>query len=407
MKSRLLPLPVDQESTPSSAPARRAVDQKQTALPEISPHPSAKVEPYEAAGYASPQVSTRPQGRLIVAAILLVCVATLLSVLWSTFLRDAAYGVVTGRVVKLSAPWPGTVQVVHARAGENRFAGEPLVEIVDPEIEGELQRLGDELRAARAELQAREVQISLAVAQREDEVQQLRANYHKLLGELDVERARLNDVGSKLQRRQALAGRRAFSDEEIESLKFTRSGLEAKIENLQSAVRSLETRLRSYDSNDDAAVQLLPWRAKIENLQAELKRLREKKARGTLLAESFGTVVAIHADKGEYVTIEQPLVEFLPKESIEFVLYVKQAAASKFWIGQNLEVEVEGAERWIQSHVVRIGKRYEDPAAQLADRYRPDEALLPVYLVPNRRITQHESLQLGSTIRLPNSLFGN
>lgn len=421
MKSRLLPPPSEAErefsddaplldDAPSVEQARRATDEPVVAVKaETETKPAARpaVEPYEPSPRPAPQVSARPKGRLVVAAILLACVSSLGYSLWSTFLRNAAYGEVVGQVTEISTPWSGTLNAVYVRAGDSLRQGDVLAVVEDFELQAELDRLGDALRTAQAELDAQVALIALAAQDRGNAAEEIRAHYYDLRGVLLAERARYEELTSKLQRREELAGRKAYSSEEIESLRFVKSGLAAKIENLEQAVTALETRLESLPTDDGRTAQLKPQLAKIESTQAEMQRLREKQHRGTVRAPMNGKVVAVHGHVGERTTSAQPLLEFLPDDTVEMVLYVKQHEVTNYQVGQQAEVIVEPATEPIVCEITRIGHRYEQPKSYVVGRYRPDEKLLPVYLTPTRAASSATSLRIGSTVRLPASFFGN
>ncbi|NOZ41020.1 MAG: HlyD family efflux transporter periplasmic adaptor subunit [Planctomycetes bacterium] len=416
MKSRLLPPPISEErefneDSPLPVEARRASDQLSDKVVARTVATAVESEavatPVGNPARCAPQVSARPKGRLVVAAILLVCVGTVSYFLWSTFLRDAAYGVVTGKVTALSPPWSGTLTAVYASAGDTVRQGEVLVIVDDPELQASIDRLSDDLRTAQAELDAQAALIALAASLRGNDTEESRADYFDLRGELLVEQSRYDELSSRLRRRQALAARRAISHEEVESLRFVRQGLAAKIENLQQAITALETRLKTTTTESQDAAQLKPYLAKIENCQAEIRRLRDKQRRGMLRAPFSGTVVDVVCHVGERAIPEQPLLEILPENSLELVLYVMQDQASTYKVGQRAEVVVEPAAESIVCRVTRIGQRMEKPQSHVAGRYRPEEKLLPIYLTPTADLPMDVTLRIGSTVRLPATLLGN
>ncbi len=415
MKSRLLPpLIVDgpefEEDSPALVETRRTSDRLSDEVVARVGTPAAKAEavakPVETPTRSAPQVSARPKGRLVVATILFICVTSVSYFLWSTFLRDAAYGVVTGKVTALSPPWSGTLTAVYVFAGDKVRQGDVLAIVDDPELHASIERLSDDLRAAQAELDAQVALLALAARERGNTTEEIRANYYDLRGVLVAEQARFDEQSSKLLRRQELAKRHAYSEEEIESLRFSKQGLAAKIKNIEQAVVALETRLKNLPNNDRDVAQLKPWLAKIENYQAEIHRLREKQHRGTLRAPVSGTVIDISGHVGERATPEQPLLELLPVDSLEIVLYVKQNQANAYKIGQQANVIVEPADEPIVCQVTRFGQRLEKPLSHVAGRYRPEEKLLPIYLTPTTDLPTDAELRLGSTVRLPATLFG-
>jgi len=415
MKSRLLPPPTAQqhelvEDSPPPVETRRASDQSgvEVASPSVSLTPSSipTAKPVATPSRPAPQVSARPTGRLLVVGILLACVGSISFFVWSTFLRDAAFGVVTGKVTDISTPWPGTLTAMYVRPGDSVVQSDVLAIVDDPDLQASIDQLSDELRTAQAGLDAQVALLALAARERGNAAEEIRADYYDLRGELLAEQSRYEELGSKLSRRQELVDRHAYSSEEIESLRFVRQGLAAKIENLKQAVAALQKRLEVTPADDHDAAQLKPQLAKIENYQAEIRRLRDKQRRGILRAPMSGTVVDVACHVGERATPEQPLLELLPTGALELVLYVRQKEAAAYEIGQLAEVVVEPASEPIVCQVSRIGQRFEKPLSHVVGRYRPEEKLLPVYLTPTSPLSTATPLRIGSTLRLPATLLG-
>jgi len=408
MKSRLLPPPaiIERElrDSPAQAPARRVED---SPTPEIKTLPAAEPTPTAAPVRSAPQVSARPQGRFLVAAILVICVITIGSLLWSTFFRDAAYGVVAGKVTAISPPWSGTLSAVYVQPSDLVRQGDVLAIVDDPELQAQIDQLGDDLRETQASLDAQAALLAIAARERGDAAAETRAEYYDLRGELLAEQSRYDELTSKLSRRQELADRRAVSNEEIESLQFVKQGLAAKIENIQLAVAALEARTEAKPASGSDAAQLKPWLAKIESHQAEIRRLRAKQRRGTIRAPSHGTIIAVPSHVGERATPEQPLLEFLPEGQLELVLYVPQDQANIYRVGQQLAVAVEPIAETLVCQITHIGQRFEKPQSHVPGRYHPEEKLLPIYLAPPTDLPADANLRIGSTVRLPTTLFGN
>ncbi len=352
----------------------------------------------------TPRVSARPCGRLVVVAILLGCIGSIGYSLWSTFLRDAAYGVVTGKVTEISPPWSGTLTAVYASAGDPVRQGDVLAIVDDPELQDQIDRLSDELRAAQAELSAQVALLTLAARERQDEIAELQIRYYDLRGQWLADKSRLAELSGKLDRRQALAHQRAYSDEEIESISHQKQGLEAKISNLQRAVEAFESQIDVLPVSGGDQAQLAPWLAKIENVQAEILRLRDKQRRGTVRAPFNGTVVDVSHHVGERAEANESILEVLPVDALELVLYINQSDINGYRIGQRHDVVIDPEPQPIACEVTRIGTRMEQPQSRIVGRYRPNERLVPVYLKPKRHAVA-SSVRLGSAIRLPSTYF--
>lgn len=414
MKSRLLPAPEHEDHVVDDAkpaPLRRQSDVVDT-FDEVEAAVASEIaiekSNTESLSTHRPalQVSARPQGRMLVAGILLVCITLAGYSLWTTFLRDAAFGVVTGKVTTISPPWTGTLTAVHAKAGDTVQQGDVLAIVDDPNLQDEIERLGDELRATQAELTAQSALLSLSARERGNDAAELQSNYHTLRGELLAEQSRLAELASKITRRQELTGQRAYSDEEIESLQYQRQGLKSKVENLQQAVEALQEQVQSQPSSNDDAAQLKPLLTKIENLQAELHRRRAEQRRGTIRASFAGTVIEVSRHVGEKIAADDPLIELLPEGSVELVLYVNQSDVTAYAVDQTHSVIVDPLPESVACKVTRIGNRLEKPVQHIVGRYRPVQKMVPVYLSPTNRLLANR-LRLGSTFRLPETLFNS
>lgn len=414
MKSRLIPSPTADDREPRDAaqtvgPQRRESDMV-TSIDEVTEALTAETTTSEVVDKAppvprsAPQVSARPNGRLIVAAVLLLCVGSTGYSLWSTFLRDAAYGTVSGDVTKISPPWTGTVTAIYASAGSRIEQGDVLAVVEDPELIADIERVADELRTAQAELDSQAAIIALKARQRDDEADQVKANYFDLRGELAAEQSRLAELNGKLERRHELRHKRAYSEEEIESLTFLADGLTGKIENLKQAVATLESRLTQFPTVDDETAQLKPWLSRIETAQSELLRLRNKQQLGTIRAPLSGVVVETAARVGQRIEASDSLLELLPTDSVEVVLYVQQADLDNYELGQKVAVVVEPLPEPISCRLVRIGHRLQQPQSAKAGRYQPTDKLVPLHFELEDPTAQRQ-LRLGSTVRLPTTYF--
>ncbi len=420
MKSRLLSPPVteerelDEEKSPlSRVPAhdRREADQPEQAEPLADtdpaiPEPTPSAVPSPASAQTSAQVSARPTGRYLVAAMLLVCLVTVGYSVWSTFLRDAAYGVVTGQVTEISPPWAGILTSIHVRPGDKVRQGDVLAVVEDPDLQASIDRLCDDLRGAQAHLDAQAAVLAVAARQHASQIDLRRADYYELRGELLAEQSRLEEVKSKLTRRRASRVAHAFSDEEVESLELLKQGLTAKTENLSQAVAAMESQLETTTSSDNDIDQLKPWLAKIETTQAEIRRLREKQYRGILRATDQGKLLAVNCQLGERAVPEQAIFEMLPTDALELVLYIRQGDTNDYHVGELATVMVDPLAEPLECRITRVGPRMEKPQTHVVGRYRPEEKLLPIYLAPTSELSAAVELRPGSTVRLPFKLFG-
>ena len=405
MQSRLLAEKSDRDPALDNGLSSPPGDRRESDI-ELSGRPLAEPKhsgprSSETPEHAPPEVSRRPNARRTVVAILVASLGFSVFAAWNTFLRYSAYGIVSGRVMELTSPWPAKVEAVYVRAGDTVRQGDILAIVSDPELDASIDRLGDEIRSAQAELDAQVALLAVAAHNRRDENQKIRANYYDLKGQLLSEESKLASLESKLALRLQLLKSGTVSNEEIDSTRYIIQGLNDKIEHLQQAVHTLEERLEESDETSIDEAALAPSLAKIEQFQAEIRRLRERQLQGTLRAPSGGTVMSISRHAGERVRQEDPFIELLQDGSIELVIFVQQDQASTFAVGQTIDAVVAPLDQQLSCEVVRIGDRYEKPVYQIQSHYRRAENLLPVHLRPLTDLSSETPLRLGSVVRIP------
>lgn len=352
------------------------------------------------------QVSQRPKGRLVVAGVLAVFVLYVASSLYASFFRFDAHGIVTGREIKVSAPWAGTLDAVYVHVGDTVRQGDILAVVEDTELRHSVQRLGDELLAAQAELDAQVATLSIGALRRRESNRDTRARYYELKGDLLLQQSRYEEIKSRRTRYEQLLTRQAVSDEELESLAFQEEGLRARVEHLQQAVDTLNARIDdtvepSYDEQ-----QLKPWLAKIEHLKADLVRQREVQDQSLIRAPANGTILAVWQHVGEQIDLQTPLVEVLQEDTTELVLYMTQRRSRAYSVGDWVKVRVAPAGKAMRCQVVRIGQRFEQPPAHVSSHYTKDSPLLPIYVAPPAKLPKGTTLPLGGEVQASPCWFG-
>lgn len=342
----------------------------------------------------------RSKGRYFVAAILITLLGFLTLAIWNLFLRYEGYGIVEGRVIQISAPWDGLVRSLDAREGERVSPGDVLLTVESAADQAELASAEDELRMAQAELHARSAELRLAAQLRGDLKHKAQAEYYEVYGTLLQEQSRLADLVAKRDRNAELYRRSAISQEEAETARLQEQGQRAKIEKLRSALAELKQRVTLANEQLDEEDGLKPKLIRIEVIEGQMSRLREKMATGRVRSPVAGRVIRRLRFTGERVEAARPVLELLEDDSLQIVVYLPHAKAAALRLGQPLNVVTDAGGRQVMCTVERIADRLEMPPPALVRYYNPNEILLPVYLRP---LASDSALRLGGVVRLPRS----
>lgn len=326
----------------------------------------------------------RPHGRLFVAALLLGLLGTLVYSGWNSWFRYELHGVVVGRLLRVSPPWNGTLHTVHVREGDRVRQGQRLITFESTERAQQLARAGDELLLAQAELQARLVELRWQTQLAGDRNQKAQGEYYEMWGRLLEEQSQLAKDAAELRRLELAADRdsRAVSKKELDEARFRLEGQQANVEKLELAVGEMRRRVEIYEQlNDDPSAQFRPQLTRIENLQAQLCRLRSEIQQGEVTAPANGTVLKLHRYAGEYAEPADTVVELVEQGSLQPVLYVPQDRSTRFARGSVIEIQ-DAAGRDLMCRVERVGDRAEPAPLNIQTYYRKDVKLLPIVLSP-------------------------
>lgn len=343
----------------------------------------------------------RPKGRLFVAATLLTIGGVVAFAVWDSLLRYSAHGIVSGKTVEVSAPWPGVLRTLHVRDGDEVRQGDLLATIVNLELEQRADKIADDVRIAQADLEAELVKLRFQSLSREDLGQQVESEYYALWGELVQEQAKLAGLVARRMRADALQGKILIPAEELDEIRFGEAGLRSKIEKLTLAVEELKRRVdRTNAVPPETQGQLRPFMTRIEVLQDQLVRTREQVRWGEIRSPVNGRVIQTYRFSGEYAEESQPIVQLLIDGSVEAVMYVSQDSANEYPEGQSLDVIIPPDKTPIRGTVVRVGDVLEAAPPHLLRYFHGDTRLLPVHLKLDTD-GQDRKLKLGGEVKLP------
>lgn len=345
----------------------------------------------------------RPKGRLFVGLLLLLICAALAHYVWDWQFRYEAHGVVQGHVIEVSPPWDGNVSAMHVREGDSVRQGELLITFENTQHQQQLARVQDELKLAQAKLEAQISQLRWQSQLRGDRNQKALSEYYESWGELLAQRSQLAQAKADLERLEATQRKNslAVSQKELEHARYRVAGQQAKVDKLELAVDQLKKRVEVYEQfQDDATAQMRPEILHIENLQAELKRLREILQQGHLRSPVNGTVAKVHRFAGDYAKVAQPVIEIVEDNSLEPVLYLPQDRADKWHVGDDVKVQITPGQHKVACRVARLGEQMEPAPSNIERYYRKGERLLPIFLEPQRDAGDKPRIYLGSEIKL-------
>ena len=346
----------------------------------------------------------RPKGRMLVGSCLLALTMLVVYMVWDTFFRYQAYGVITGRLIQVSAPWRGIVDGFHIREGELVQQGQLLVTIEDFQLEQQLAQIGDQLRMAQAEVDSEISRLQWQSQAHGDRSQKAIAEYYELWGTLLQEQAKLTELQLKRGRLVRLREHDAVTEDKWDAVRFAAAGQAAKVEKLVTAVEEMKKRVElSRHDGEHAFGQLQPKLIRIQTLQGEHERLRDQIRQGQIRSPVDGRVVKRSRFAGEYADAAQPVVTVLEEGSLEAVLYLSQRRANLLDIDQLVDLHVHPLRRPFKCRVLRINDQLKAAPASIERNYRSDEKLVPVHLEPDPMHYGRETtpLRVGSEVKLP------
>lgn len=344
----------------------------------------------------------RPKGRLFVGAIILAMCASAVYLVWNTWFRFEAYGVVSGRVIHVSPAIGGVIKSLHVREGSAARQDELLATLENLQLEQQTAALGDALRIAQANLESEITLHRAATQQRSDQGEKAQADYVSLWGDLLAKRSKIDSLQAQLHRARKLVDQGAASVEEMERLQFDLTGETAKCEKLEAAVARLKKRAELYDdAESELQRRCKPQLVRIETLQAELTRLRERLQEGELRSPVNGRVIRVSRFAGEYAETGQDILEILEDDSLEIVLFLPQRDVDRWKVGEETSVRVEPRSESVRCVVERISDKLEAAPPSIRKYYRSGEPLVRVHLRLKNAVANQDLLRLGSEVRLP------
>ena len=350
---------------------------------------------------SGPPLPKRSKGRLFVGSVLLAAVVAIGYSFFNSVLRYTAYGEVVGRRIELTVPWGGVIESIHVREGDEVRHGDLIVRIDNLEHRQRIDEIDDALRLERAQLASDLAMLRWEAEKIRDARKLSQSEFYDKWSELLWEQSKLVDLQTQLARLEPVEREGAAATGQVQSLKLQVAGQDRRVEQLTEAVRALQQRSEQSPIEIDLEDRVQPTLARIENLQAELQRTREKLQRGEIRAPTSGRIVRTHRFAGEYAAPSEPVVELLVEGSTELVLYLPQSEVQHYPVGRTVKVHVNPTDTHLTCAVERVALEMVPAPDSLSRHYEPQETLLPVFLrVTDDRVSTRW-LTLGSELRLP------
>jgi HlyD family secretion protein len=356
-----------------------------------------------------------PQGRWLFGLLLGAVFAFAGYQIWDNFFRYEAYGLVDGRVVRVSAPYEGVVQFVHVREGESVRQGQLLLTIDSIELRQRQELLTHELNTAHATLAAEAAKMRWQASVTFNQSQKAVAEYHEAAGKLCQQEAQLESLLVGLERAKSLPSNQAAAHCAVQQLEYNVRGQKQNVEKLQESLHELRNRasqtivLIGNEGSSKTALeeagsdQLKPHLARIQAVVAELDWLRKRLEQGQVRAPADGVVVKLQHFAGENCKAADTVLTFLEEGSLQLVLFMPQKSAAAVKVDSEMDVVVDPYPEPVHCQVVRFGDSFEPAPRSIERQYATNEALLPVYLRPSAESSRWMALRVGEVVKLPRS----
>lgn len=355
-----------------------------------------------AAAAAPKALRTRPRGRLLIAGLMFAACAGGIATVWDSLLRYQAYGVVTGKVIEISAPIGGVLKYVHVREGDEVRQDVRLATVFDLENEQKLERIEDELRVAEATLHAETAKVQWQAQVQDTEMSKSLADFYEGAGQVFETNGDLGVIRNELERTKALIESKAAREVDLKTQVIQEQAQQEKLASVQQALKVLKDRAEAAANSPRlGAEQLAPLVAKVDMLLNETKRIRDWASQGELRAPVNGTVLHRHHPAGECVKSHEPLFSVIEESSLEIELYLPQEITDKYKVGDTVKLKIEPFTDLVPCKVTAIGTEHRQPPSNIEVFYRKDVKLLPIRVQPPAELAGEKRMSIGAVAKLP------
>ena len=345
---------------------------------------------------------TRPRGRWLIALLMFAACSGGVMTVWDSLLRYRAYGVVTGKIVDVSAPIDGVLKYVHVREGDEIRQDTRLATVFDLEYEQQLARVADELKVAEASLHAEIARVQWESHVQDTEMTKSVADFFEGAGSVHDATGVLGVLRNELTRTQALVETKAAKELDLKNQLVREQAQTEKLLSVQKALEVLKQRAENAAAIPRLGTeQVAPLVAKVDMLLNETERIRKWIAQGDLRAPINGKVLFRHQSAGECVKSHEPLFSLLEESSIEIEMFLPQDMTADYEVGDTIRLRIEPFEELVPCEVTHIGAEHRVPPENIEVFYRKAVKLLPVRVRPTAEYTGDRRMSVGAVAKLP------
>lgn len=348
----------------------------------------------------------QPKGRTLTLVALVGILGSAGFVLWNSFFRYSAYGIVSAHVVDVSATTGGTILAMHVCEGAEVRQGQLIVTMQNLDAHHRLERITDELRIAEATLIAETAKLHWRTQLLEHERRESTAEYFEAAARLEQADASQKEVENRLQSAQQLYQQEAIAKLEFEQLVIEHEGQTERVARLREGLKSWQQRAETAGVDPEVSVdQLAPMVVKIESLKSELSRVRDSLEQEKVRSPVNGRVTKWHVRAGEFASKTDELFSVVEQGSLHVQMYLPQRSVDRFSVGDPVELQIAPLSERVLCSVDRVGDELQAPPDEIQRHYSPDEKLLPVHLVPKNTSLQRIGVPVGAQVRLASDWF--
>ncbi|MEQ1830981.1 MAG: HlyD family efflux transporter periplasmic adaptor subunit [Pirellula sp.] len=320
------------------------------------------------------------KGRWFISSIIFSFLGFIAYVLWSELGQYQAYGEIEGVVIQVAPSTAGRVVTVNANEGEIVPAGKVLAVVDSIELQINLRRVRSELQLALSSLNVRMAEVRERGQQRAAEQVDRRAEYFKLLGDFHDKQARMEEASKTLENHHILRSSNSVSEAEFLAAKSIHESLELQIEDLRSAIASLEPLVKSMpDEHVDELVQA--EQSRVFGIQSEITGIESLLEASSIVAPVAGRILKRKCNVGEHVDPSQPMFELLQSGSVEGIVYLPQHRATLLSIGDTISLVVVPFGKRQAFRVERLSPELSTPPTAIQSNYRAHKGLVRVHTI--------------------------
>jgi membrane fusion protein (multidrug efflux system) len=247
----------------------------------------------------------------------------ILSIIYSFYFQSTDDAFVEGRLISIAPKVSGHIVELYVNDNDAVKEGQLIAQIDKRDYEAKVKQLEASLNEAKATAEVSDSEI--------DKSQAMLAQASE---SLDSAKSKLDFAQKDFKRYSALNKDGICTKQEYDSSK---TRLEVATSNYNEAIekqKSMESSLKSANAKSDASI------ANIEKLEAELEMAKLNLSYTDIYAPQDGNVSSRSVEKGNYVTVGQPLMSVVSPE-VWIIANFKETQVGKMKKGQEVTVKID------------------------------------------------------------------